>query len=94
MNYLEYSAAIASLTMLLSRSRLFAPIRNLLPTWPPIHCPVCLSFWIAAPTLYYGLISYLASVTFANLFMLGIAKLYLAIDDMDCEYTVTSELPE
>jgi len=83
MPYLEYSAAIAALTMLLSRSKLFSPLRNLFPDWFPLHCPVCLSFWIASPVLYLGFAPYLASVTFSNLFMLGIAKLYLAVDDMD-----------
>lgn len=82
--YIVFSAAVASLTMLLSRSKLFSPIRDLCPEWTPIHCPVCLSFWCAALALYWGPIQYLATVTFTNLFMLGIAKLYLAVDDMDC----------
>ena len=74
---------VASLTMLLSRSKLFAPVRNKLPDWTPIQCPVCLTFWISLPLFYFGFVSYLASVTFANAWMLVIAKLYLAIDDMD-----------
>jgi hypothetical protein len=36
-----------------------------------------------AYTFSEGWIQYLAVVTFSNLFMFGIAKLYLAIDDMD-----------
>lgn len=83
LEYIEASAAIATLTMLLSRARITAPIRNKLPDWTPIHCPVCLSFWIAAPAMYWGPVAYLATITFSNLFMFGIAKLYLAIDDMD-----------
>ena len=91
MHYIEVSAAIAALTMLLSRSKLFAPIRNRLPDWMPIHCPVCLSFWMASPLLYYGFVSYLAGVTFTNAWMLVIAKLYLAIDDMDYEISTPTE---
>lgn len=91
MTYFEASAAVASLTMLVSKSKLFIPIRNKLPDWTPIHCPVCLSFWVASPALYWGPIEYLATVTFSNLWMLGIAKLYLAIDDMDYETTTTDE---
>jgi len=81
--YFAEPAAIASLTMLFSKSKLFAPIRNKLPNWTPIHCPICLSFWVASPMLYWGLVPYLASVTFSNVWMFAIAKLYLAIDDMD-----------
>lgn len=80
---IEAAAAVAALTMLISVSKLFAPVRNLFPEWAPIHCPVCLSFWIAFPHLVTGFTAYLSIVTFSNLFMLGIAKLYLAIDDMN-----------
>ena len=84
MNYIEVSAAVAALTMLISKSTLFTPLRDKLPD-KPFGCPVCLSFWVAAPILYWGPVAYLATVTFSNLWMLGIAKLYLAIDDMDYE---------
>jgi len=84
MSYVEASAAVASLTMLVSRSTLFTPIRNKLPD-KPFGCPVCLSFWVSTPALWWGPVAYFATVTFSNLWMLGIAKLYLAIDDMDYE---------
>jgi hypothetical protein len=83
------AAALASLVMLLTKSKLFSWWRNICPDWFPAHCPVCFSFWACAPfalhghTFADGFAQYLALVTFSNLFMFGIAKLYLAIDDMD-----------
>ena len=85
------AAAFASFTMLVSKSTAFSWVRSKCPDWTPVHCPVCLSFWVCspvildAPTFSQGWIQYLATVTLSNLFMLGIAKLYLAIDDMDYE---------
>jgi len=84
MDLIETSAALAAITMLLSRSKLFGPVRNRLPSWLPIHCPVCLSFWAAAPYLF-PIMDYFTLVTFTNVWMLLIAKLYLAIGDMDYE---------
>ena len=87
--YFIYPAAIAAFTMLVCKSKIFSWLRDQCPDWTPVHCPVCLSFWVAspamfdAPTFSEGWIQYLAIVTFSNLFMFGIAKLYLAIDDMD-----------
>lgn len=90
MYYIELSAVIAALTMLFSRAKITSKLRDLLPSWNPIHCPVCFSFWVSAvaavtpmETCYF--VRWLALVTFSNLWMLAIAKLYLAIDDMDYE---------
>jgi len=82
--YLEIGAAIATISMLITASKLFAPIRNQLPDWTPAHCPVCLSFWVAMPWAA-SFTQYCALVAFANAWMLIIAKLYLAIDDMNYE---------
>jgi len=90
MNYIEVSAAVAALTMLISKSTLFTPLRDKLPD-KPFGCPICSSFWVTLPILYWGPVAYLATVTFSNLWMLGIAKLYLAIDDMDYETTSENE---
>jgi len=97
MHYIELSAAVAALTMLLSRAKITSVLRKYSPEWSPIHCPVCLSFWVAMlPAI--PLVSeqawmgrWLALVAFSNLWMLGIAKLYLAIDDMDYETTSENE---
>jgi hypothetical protein len=60
-------------------------VRDRLPAYP-FGCPICLSFWAALPAVYYvGPVGYLATVTYSNLFMLGIAKLYLAVEDLDYE---------
>ena len=83
------AAALAAFTMLVSKSDAFSWVRSWCADWTPIHCPVCLSFWVCSPamldatTFSQGFMQYLALVTFSNLFMFGIAKLYLAIDDMD-----------
>ena len=83
MNYFEYSACVAVLAMLITKSVLFARPRDLCPDWVPCSCPICLGFWIAMPAMCDGPIFYLTIVGLSNLWMLAIAKLYLALADMD-----------
>ena len=86
------SAAVASLSMLIAKSKLFVPVREFFDL-DLLHCPLCLAFWIAAPFIYmqydydwYRMaVLYFAVTTLADAWMLVIAKLYLALDEMDYE---------
>lgn len=77
------SAAVAVLSMLITVSALFEPVRATLPTFNGLfYCPICLGFWIAIP-YSTSFNEYLLIVALSNVWMLVIAKLYLAIEDLN-----------
>lgn len=78
MDLLRYALAVASITSLFTLSELFYPLRERLPD-RPFSCPICLTYWVAAPVLYYGVIDYLVVTTLAILFIAGIVKTYLLL---------------
>ena len=82
-DYFTMPTMVAVITMLLTKSKLFSSIRDWFPEWVPVHCPVCICFWIASPCLYYGVPPYFTIIAIANLWMFAIAKLYLAVEEMD-----------
>lgn len=74
------SAAVGVLACLVSESTLFAPIRNRLKNFQLIFCPICMSFWFAAPALLYGPLFYFAVTAFSNVWILLILHTYEALD--------------
>lgn len=93
--------AIASISMTICKSNVMRYFRNQvskLGNWARgfIHCPYCLSHWLAfiAVWLEYGLlpierfiVTSFGLVTIASFASLGIAQLFLALDDIDSEET-------
>jgi len=81
-NFILPAAAITAITTLFSMSELFEPIRRRL--WDrPFSCPICLTYWIAAPYLYYGPSYYLALVFFSIVGVLFVTKTYNELTDFD-----------
>ncbi len=87
--------AIASITMTISKSNIMEPLRTFifkLGGGKLIHCPYCLSHWFAI-ALVWGQQDFLpltnfsltvfAIITIASLASFGIAKLFLALDDLE-----------
>lgn len=83
-NYFELAAAITSLTTLFTLSELFEPVRKRLPD-RPFGCPVCMTYWVSAPCLYYGVIPYLAVVFMSIVGVLLVTKTYNELADMNYE---------
>ena len=81
LTYLTWGAGIAVISCLISESKLWHPIRQYL-NFDLLYCPICLGFWIAAPVLYHGMIPYLATIAFSNLWMLVILKTYRELDEL------------
>jgi hypothetical protein len=82
----KQAAAVAVLATLLSESTLATPIRDWLfkktesVLW---FCPICLGFWIALPTIYYGPVHYLSVVGVSHLFMLITLHVYAELDKLN-----------
>jgi len=91
--------AVASITMTVSTSNVMEPWRIQVSKLGRrarelIHCPYCLSHWLAfvvvwgkfglLPLERFILISF-GIVTIASLASLGIAQLFLALDEIDSE---------
>ena len=74
------SAAVGVLSCLISESALLAPIRKKLINFHLIFCPICTSFWFAAPFLMIGPLFYFAVVGFSNIWILIILHTYEALD--------------
>ena len=89
--------AIASMTMTISKSNIFWRLRALvskLGLWAQdlIHCPYCLSHWLAFGFVWYEfglfdkfLIKSFAVITIASLASWGITQLFLALERLDNE---------
>jgi hypothetical protein len=91
--------AVASITMTISMSNLMEPLRvqvSKLGRWARelIHCPYCLSHWFAFAVVWgkFGLfplgrfiLTSFGVVTIASLAALGIAQLFLTLDEIDSE---------
>ncbi len=87
--------AISSITMTISESNIMEPLRTFvskLGCGKLIHCPYCLSHWFAIAIVwgqqdFFPLtdfsLSVFAVITVASLASLGIAKLFLALDDLE-----------
>jgi len=95
-NIILTSLAVAAASMTISKSNAMYWLRNLvtrLGVWfeELIHCPYCLSHWLAAVsviawfrgTLGEMIITGLAMVTLASLASLGITHFFLALDALD-----------
>ena len=79
---IKHAAAVAVLATLISESKLFNPIRLKFKA-PLLYCPICLSFWIASPALWFGPVHYLAVVGVSNVFMLVTLKVYDELDRLN-----------
>lgn len=93
---LMLSLAVASASMTIATSNAMEWFRNLvskLGGWSEelIHCPYCLSHWLAAivtvtwlkGTVGELVVAWLATVTLASLASLGITHFFLALDALD-----------
>ena len=89
--------AVSGITMTITKSNVMQPLRILmskLGCGELVHCPYCLSHWFAFgivlghqdffPLTDFSLTSF-AVITIASLASLGIAKLFLALNDLDME---------
>lgn len=72
---LAQSACVAVLATLISESILLAKVRDRFDTYL-VNCPICLGFWFALPTFYFGFTHYFLVVAMSNAWMLVIVKLY------------------
>lgn len=75
-----HAAAVGVLACLISESVILSSIRNKLNIYL-LECPICLGFWLAAPSLYYGVLHYFLVVAFSNAWMLIILKVYETLDN-------------
>lgn len=80
MGLIEHSAIVAVLATLISESKLFSRLRTWLG-WDLLFCPICLSFWLALPTLYWGAGDYFLTLAIANVWMLVILYNYKLLDE-------------
>jgi hypothetical protein len=91
--------AISSITMTISKSYVMEPLRvqvSKLAPWAKvlIHCPYCLSHWLApfvvlfklglVPLMQFILVTF-GVITIASIASLGVAQLFLALDEIDSE---------
>lgn len=83
---IKQAAAVAVLATLLSESTIAAPIRDgLFKRFKTVlwFCPVCMGFWIALPSLYFGPIHYLTVVGVSHVFMLVTLHVYKELDRLN-----------
>jgi hypothetical protein len=76
---LSHAATVAVLACLISESNIAAPLRKWFD-WRVLYCPICLGFWIALPTFWFGIWYYFLVVATSNVWMLVILKVYEALD--------------
>jgi hypothetical protein len=76
---LAHAATVGVLACLISESNIAAPLRKWLD-WRVLYCPICLGFWLALPTLWFGPWYYFLVVAVSNAWMLLILKTYEALD--------------
>ena len=81
-HYLIWAAAFTAVNTLFTMSELFEPVRRRLPV-RPFSCPICTSYWVCTPALYWGLTTYLAVVTFSILWVFVVAKTYNELADFE-----------
>jgi len=77
-----HSACVAVIATLISESVIMEPFRDLFKTYL-VNCPVCLGFWLALPTVYWGFTHYFLVVALSNVWMLVILKLYSELEKAD-----------
>jgi len=77
-----HSACVAVLATLISESVLMSRFREKFNTYL-VNCPICLGFWLAAPTFYWGFTHYFLVVALSNVWMLVILKLYNELEQSD-----------
>jgi hypothetical protein len=75
----QHAAAVGVLACLISESEIASTVRDKLG-WRILYCPICLGFWLAAPTFVYGPLHYLFVVALSNVWMLVILKVYVELD--------------
>jgi len=76
---LQHAAAVGVLACLISESEIASTIRDRLQ-WRVLYCPICLGFWLALPSFWYGPLHYLFIVGLSNVWMLVILKVYAELD--------------
>jgi len=76
---LQHAAAVGVIACLISESDIAATVRNKIG-WRILYCPICLGFWLAAPTIICGPLHYLFVVALSNVWMLVILKVYAELD--------------
>lgn len=94
---LLFGLAVASITMTIAKSNVMEWLRTLvskLGWWAEelIHCPYCLSHWFSLGLVWWEfgmlppvsfLLTVFGTITVASLASLGIAQLFLALDEID-----------
>jgi hypothetical protein len=81
-----HAATVAVVCCLVTESNLAAPLRKALD-WRVLYCPICLGFWMALPTMFWGPLHYFLVVAMSNAWMLLILLLYEALDRANGEDT-------
>ena len=76
---LQHAAAVGVIACLISESQVMATVRDKIG-WRILYCPICLGFWLAVPSLVYGLLHYLFVIALSNVWMLVILKVYAELD--------------
>lgn len=97
LNILLFGLAVASVTMTIAKSNVMEWFRgqvSKLGWWAEelIHCPYCLSHWFSFWLVWWKLgnrpldlfiLATFGTITVASLASLGIARLFLALDEID-----------
>jgi hypothetical protein len=78
-NLLCISAAVGVVACLISESNLFGPIREYI-SHPLVYCPICLSFWLAMPSVLWDWRAYFLVIATSNLHILLILYIYESLD--------------
>ena len=86
----KYAAAVGVLSCLVSESQIMSPLRTWIDSMSKnwlteklsalVLCPICLSFWFAAPALSQGWDFYFLVVAASNAWMLLILKVYESLE--------------
>lgn len=76
---LIHAAAVGVIACLISESTIMNPVREYF-NYSLLFCPICLSFWLATPTLFFGVLHYFLVVALSNVWMLIILKVYESLE--------------
>ncbi len=72
--YIIVALAVASSSVTITRSSVFKPLRDKFD-WKLLHCPYCLSHWIAAPFAWmFGIVGVFAVIGLSTIFSLPILE--------------------
>lgn len=76
---LAHAAVVAMLATLISESKLLSPVREKL-NWDLLYCPVCLSYWLSALYLWFGVNHYFLTLALSQVWILVVLKVYAELD--------------